>query len=72
MVQAILFRSEVLVVRDVSTTAMTKSDRLSPHNVPSLDGNYKGKFGFDTFTHLRTVLNSPSWYEKLSLRPLHY
>lgn len=28
-------------------------------------GSYKGKFGFETFTHSRSVLNSPSWLDIL-------
>ncbi|KAI0035790.1 NAD-aldehyde dehydrogenase [Vararia minispora EC-137] len=30
---------------------------------PSGSGQYKGKYTFDTFTHLRTVLVSPSWLD---------
>lgn len=28
---------------------------------PSLDGAHTGKYTFDTFTHLRSSLDSPSW-----------
>ena len=28
-------------------------------------GSYHGRYGFDTFTHLRTVVNIPSWFEYL-------
>jgi len=28
-------------------------------------GSYHGRYGFDTFTHLRTVVYIPSWFEYL-------
>jgi aldehyde dehydrogenase (NAD+) len=28
-------------------------------------GSYHGRYGFDTFTHLRTVVSIPSWCEYL-------
>jgi len=28
-------------------------------------GSYHGRYGFDTFTHLRTVVKIPSWFEYL-------
>lgn len=27
-------------------------------------GSYKGKFGFDTFTHMRSSMDTPNWVER--------
>ena len=53
------FLSAVLAVVDVSLYQLTHV--LLPPPPPLLDGAHTGKYTFDTFTHLRSSLDSPSW-----------
>ena len=64
----------LLVLNEITSGGATINDTFFHGAIPTIPfggvgdsghGAYRGKASFDTFTHRRTVVTTPSWMEKL-------